>query len=490
MTELYCDESSGIIRDLRKSLMDKEGGYSQDTVQEIFRGVHTLKANSSMMMFESLAELSCVLETLLHCFRGGGQRLQDGYRFEKVISSYLDFFENELENLAEGQPPHNTAQELRSEIKAYVEEVLSHMTEDEKKQYHERMKRPRRKIYYIASAADDSPEQKPIQAADTDNSEGKHDIAGKEPAAATEATVPEDDTIGGKESISGGISAEEKRAAAGIIPAAEKETAEGGSPIARTPSIAGMVTQVKKKKYMVSEDAREKIFQASRELLCIIGNVECLDLGQDAARSLARQMEKLRKVQIGLEDVKKELSNTNFVPVARKIEIVVDEMSQKLRKPVTLLVHGEETLVESGMREKISGALVHIIRNAIDHGIEDIETRERLGKPPMGLVKLHFFMRDGRLKITVKDDGRGIDTKKVLESARVNHLLDKPEEQYTEKEIYSLMLKNGVTTSDHVGEYSGRGVGMDVIKHNVEKLGGKLKISSKRGKGTSITMKF
>ncbi len=484
MTELYCDESSGIIRDLRKSLMGKEGnGYSQDTVQEIFRGVHTLKANSSMMMFENLAALSYALESLLHCFRGEGQRLQDGRRFEKVISNYLDFFESELKNLAEGQPPRNTAQELQNEMKAYVEEVLSHMTEDEKKQYRERMKKPRRKIYYIASAADDSPEQKPIQTTDTDNIEGKHDMAGKEPAAITEAIVPED-AVSQKESISGEAPAAEKKAAA------EKETAKRELSMSQAPSMAGIVTQVKKKKYMVSEEAREKIFQASRDILRIIGNVECLYLEQDAAHSLAKQMEALRKVQTDLEDVKKELSNTNFVPVARKMKILADEMSQKLRKPVTLLVHGEDTLVESGMREKISGALIHIIRNAIDHGIEDMETRERLGKPPMGVVKLHFFMQDGRLKITVKDDGRGIDTKKVLESARANHLLDKPEGQYTEKEIYSLMLKNGVTTSDHVGEYSGRGVGMDVIKHNVEKLGGKLKISSKKGNGTSIMMKF
>ena len=183
-------------------------------------------------------------------------------------------------------------------------------------------------------------------------------------------------------------------------------------------------------------------------------------------------------------------SSTDFVPVAKKMEIVVDEMSEQLHKPVKLLVKGQEIPVGSELREKISSALIHIIRNAIDHGIEDSETRERLGKSPMGLVKLRFSTEDGRIKVSVKDDGCGIDTEKILKAAQEKNLLTKPADEYSEREIYGLMLLSGITTTAVANEYSGRGVGMDVISHNVSEMGGKLKISSKKGLGTTITMKF
>ena len=94
------------------------------------------------------------------------------------------------------------------------------------------------------------------------------------------------------------------------------------------------------------------------------------------------------------------------------------------------------------------------------------------------------------MEVSVKDDGAGIDTKEILKAAQKNGSLEKPAEQYTEKEIYKLMLRSGITTTKKANAYSGRGVGMDVISHNVEELGGKLKISSKKGIGTTITMKF
>ena len=201
-------------------------------------------------------------------------------------------------------------------------------------------------------------------------------------------------------------------------------------------------------------------------------------------------LDRLEDILQKLDEVKKKLSSTNCVPVAKKMEIVVDEMSASLDKPVHLSVKGEKTLVDPEKREKISSALIHIIRNAVDHGIEDMETRERLGKSPMGLIKLRFSVENGVLKITVKDDGSGIDTQKVLETADKQHLLTKPKEEYKEKEIWDLLLYSGLTTSEKVGEYSGRGVGMDVINQNVKELGGKLKISSKFGLGTTVTMKF
>lgn len=437
MTEMFYDESSGILCDMRKSLMKKpEEGYGQEVVEDLFRGVHTLKADSAMMLYEQMAALSSTLESLLYCFRGGEKRIEDTKRFSDIISEYLDFFESETDKLPQGKIPDGDAQELEQKIKEYTTEMTDQMPEDEKAEYHQKISKSRRQVFYIASATDSN-----------DSSKSKE--SDKEKGAA--------DDSGSQKESSAALDFKKKR---------------------------------KKKKFIISSDARDKICQASRDLLRLTDTLEYSHTEDGRIVVSERQLRKLRRIQGELEEAKKELVNTDFVPVARKMEIVVDEMSDELGKPAKLLVKGEETLVDSEKREKISGALIHIIRNAVDHGIEDMETRERLGKSPMGLIKLKFGTENGNLEVSVKDDGAGIDTKEILKAAQKNGGLEKPAEEYTEKEIYKLMLRSGVTTTKKANAYSGRGVGMDVINHNVEELGGKLKISSKKGIGTTITMKF
>lgn len=439
MTEMFYDESSGILCDMRKSLMTKpEEGYGQDVVEELFRGVHTLKADSAMMLYEQMATLSSTLESLLYCFRGGDKRIEDTKRFSEIISEYLNFFENETDKLSQGKVPDGDAQELEQKIKAYTTEMTDQMQEHEREEYHQRVSKPRRQVFYIAGATENNGV----------SSESKED---------------------GKENV---------------VTAGESGSKRDSS------SAADFKKKRKKKKFIISSEARDEICQASRDLLRLVDALEYSYTEDGRIVVSDRQLKKLRKIQGDLEEAKKELVNTDFVPVARKMEIVVDEMSDELGKPVKLLVKGEETLVDSEKREKISGALIHIIRNAVDHGIEDMETRERLGKSPMGLIKLRFGTENGNLEVSVKDDGAGIDTKEILKAAQKNGSLEKSAEQYTEKEIYKLMLRSGITTTKKANAYSGRGVGMDVISHNVEELGGKLKISSKKGIGTTITMKF
>ena len=441
MTEMFYDESSGILCDMRKCLMTKpEEGYGQDVVEELFRGVHTLKAESAMMLYEQMAALSSTLESLMYCFRGEGKRIEDTKRFSDIISEYLNFFETETDKLPQGKAPDGDAHELEMKIKDYTTEMTDQMQDDEKAEYHQKISKPRRQVFYIAGATDD-----------------------KKDSSAPKETAKE-----------------------------EKEPKEEQPPVSQkeTPSSDNFKKKRKKKKYIISTDARDKICQASRDLLRLADALEYSHAGDGQIVVSENQLKKLRRIQGDLEEAKQELVNTDFVPVARKMEIVVDEMSDELGKPVKLLIKGEETLVESEKREKISGALIHLIRNAVDHGIEDMETRERLGKSPMGLIKLRFGTEDGNLEISVKDDGAGIDTKAVLKAAQKNGGLEKPAEEYTEKEIYKLMLRSGVTTTEKANAYSGRGVGMDVINHNVEELGGKLKISSKKGIGTTFTMKF
>lgn len=442
MTEMFYDESSGILREMRKGmLLGKETGWEdQEAVQEIFRGVHTLKADSAMMLYENMADLSNRLESLLYCFRGEGKKVTDADRFERIVDAYLDFFEQETDKLTKEIFPNGEASELEEEIKKFTEEITAGMEEEEAVEYQKEISKPSRQVFYIASASD---EEMP-------------DLGSGIPSE-VEPEVREEQTA----------SEEEKEQEE------EKNVAKGS-----------------KKKYMISGEDRERVCQSARDLLRLIDNLEYSFGSSEEGCISKEQLERLKAIQNNLTEVKNALVNTDFGPVAKKMVIVVDEMSEQLQKPVKLVVKGEDTLVDSERREAISGALIHLVRNAVDHGIEDMDTRERFGKSPMGLIKLRFSTEDGHLKVSVKDDGAGIDTERILEAAKRNNLLTKEPEEYTEREIFNLMLVSGLTTRKEANEYSGRGVGMDVINHNVKAFGGKLKISSKKGLGTTITMKF
>lgn len=467
MTEMFCDESSEILRNMRKTLLGVKDStsYEQEVVQELFRGVHTLKADSTMMLYESMSELSNVMESLLYCFRGGNKRVTEVERFNTLITGYLDFFEQEIDKLADGRKTDGTAEALEQEIKIFTSEIIAKMSEEEAEEYQKNISKPKRQIYYIASASD-------AEVPEVNEKKKKAALDRKAIEKVSPEMTVSETAVPAKKADSQNVEASKSKK----NDAKRKESDES--------------TKLRKKRYIISEAERQLVSQSVRNLLRIIDTLE-YELGNDESGTFTRkQLERLQDVYADLELVKKELVNTDFVPVAKKMEIVVDEMSEQLHKPVKLLVKGQEIPVGSEQREKISSALIHIIRNAVDHGIEDSETRERLGKSPMGLIKLRFSTENGRLKVSVKDDGSGIDTEKVLKAAQEKNLLTKPAEEYSEREIYGLMLVSGVTTTEVANEYSGRGVGMDVISHNVSEMGGKLKISSKKGLGTTITMKF
>ena len=466
MTEMFCDDSSEILRNMRKCLLGAKGSdsYGQNIIQELFRGVHTLKADSTMMLYEDMSELSNVMESLLYCFRGENKKVTEVERFDMLVIGYLDFFEQETDKLAQGGKADGAATALEQEIKLFTSEIIARMSEEEAEEYQKNISKPKKQIYYIASA---SPEEVP-------------EIKEKRKRTVSEPVISEKKQSERKEEQAVPVVKE---------PAASQHIKESKkSDVKRNDG--DDAAKHKKKRYIISEAEKQLVSQSARNLLRVIDNLE-YELGSNESGTFTRkQLERLQNIYADLELVKKELVSTDFVPVAKKMEIVVDEMSEQLHKPVKLLVKGQEIPVGSELREKISSALIHIIRNAIDHGIEDSETRERLGKSPMGLVKLRFSTEDGRIKVSVKDDGCGIDTEKILKAAQEKNLLTKPVDEYSEREIYGLMLLSGITTTAVANEYSGRGVGMDVISHNVSEMGGKLKISSKKGLGTTITMKF
>lgn len=173
-----------------------------------------------------------------------------------------------------------------------------------------------------------------------------------------------------------------------------------------------------------------------------------------------------------------------------KMHRIVRDMSKKLSKEVELEVIGEETEVDKNIIEHISDPLMHLIRNSIDHGIEENEIREALGKERVGKVTLEAKNSGSDVLVIIKDDGKGLDKEKILKKAKANGLLWKNEDDMTEREIYNLILLPGFSTKEKITEFSGRGVGMDVVVKNLQSVGGSVNVNSIMGKGTMITLKI
>jgi two-component system chemotaxis sensor kinase CheA len=212
------------------------------------------------------------------------------------------------------------------------------------------------------------------------------------------------------------------------------------------------------------------------------------DLKLDNFTKSARQ---LRKLTTELQDI---VMSVRMIPVAgvfTKMNRVVRDMGQKLGKDVQLVTIGTDTEIDKTIVDSIQDPLMHIVRNSMDHGIEpDANDRIQLGKPRQGTITLKAEHTGSEVVITISDDGRGMDPEKILSSAKEKGLLTKPESEYTKKEILLLTLLPGFSTKEQVTEFSGRGVGMDVVTKNIEKVGGTVYISSEVGEGTVTEFKI
>ncbi len=153
------------------------------------------------------------------------------------------------------------------------------------------------------------------------------------------------------------------------------------------------------------------------------------------------------------------------------------------------MVEGEETELDRTIIEKIRDPLVHLLRNAVDHGVESPEERKAAGKAETAIVRLCAFQEEGHIVVTLDDDGRGIDTARVKDASVQKGLIGADEaSRLTDNEVMNLIFVPGVSTSEMVNEISGRGVGLDVVKANIEVLGGSVRVESKLGQGTKFTI--
>ncbi len=208
-------------------------------------------------------------------------------------------------------------------------------------------------------------------------------------------------------------------------------------------------------------------------------------------QNFSKESRQLRKIINDVQDVVMSMRMVPLSTVFFKMHRIVRDMSKQLQKEVNLNIIGEETEVDKNIIEHISDPLMHMIRNSIDHGLEKTEEdRLKVGKSKAGNVTLEAKNSGGDVLIIIKDDGRGINTDVVYEKAKNNGLIDGERSDYTDKELNMLIFEPGFSTNQEVTNYSGRGVGMDVVNTNLQSVGGSVDVISEQGVGTQFILKI
>ncbi len=205
----------------------------------------------------------------------------------------------------------------------------------------------------------------------------------------------------------------------------------------------------------------------------------------DDGSTLTRNLTQLGRITKELQHTAMSLRMVPVKPTFQKMERIARDLSRECGKKVSFSVSGEDTEIDRSVVEEIADPLVHMVRNAMDHGLEDPEGRVAAGKDEVGNVALHAYHQGSNMVIELTDDGRGIDANKVLAKAKKQGLVGE-NHGLEEGEIYQLIFHPGFSTAEKVTAVSGRGVGMDVVKRNIEKLRGKIEIESTLGKGSTF----
>ncbi len=193
-----------------------------------------------------------------------------------------------------------------------------------------------------------------------------------------------------------------------------------------------------------------------------------------------------------IEELRDNVMNIRMVQIGetfRKFERIVRDISRDLKKEVELLIKGGETELDKNLIDNINDPLMHLIRNSLDHGLEDPEDREAAGKPRKGTILLNAFHDTGSIVIEISDDGKGLGKDKILAKAVERGLANKAQ-YYSDSDIYHFIFEPGFSTAEKLTNISGRGVGMDVVRRNIEALRGTVDIDSTEGKNTIISIRL
>ncbi|MDT8900681.1 chemotaxis protein CheW [Anaeroselena agilis] len=523
MLEMYIFETTQLMEQLEQVVLANEkSGFSQEDVNEIFRIMHTVKGSSAMMLFDNISALAHALEDAFFFLRESKPDKVDYPKLADLVLAGIDFIKNEVEKIKSGAEADGDVDELKSGVQQLLADLKNHggapetitttRPVEDQKYYIGPQKEAQSKEYYQArvffqdgcqmeniraytvvhglKALADEIAYSPHNIIDDD---GTADLIGKEGFLVTFSTRKSDEEV--REYFNRTIFLKELDLAKVQDNPFKSENGEQAAAQAKAPAAVGCEDreQANAPQSMVSVHVTklDRLMDLMGELVIaeamVTQNTDLKDLELDNFQKAARL---LGKITGELQDI---VMSVRMVPLATtflKMQRVVRDMCKKLDKQVELELIGEETEVDKNIIERISDPLMHLIRNAVDHGIEPAGEREAKGKRPAGQITLEARNAGSDVLIVLRDDGRGLDKEKILARARENGLVQKNESELSAKEIYSFIFLPGFSTKERVTEFSGRGVGMDVVTKNIASVGGSVYVDSEQGAGTTITLKI
>lgn len=533
MLEMYIFETSQQLEQLEQAIIvaEKSGEYSQKAINEIFRFMHTIKGSSAMMLFNTISILAHSIEDLFYFLRESKPEKVDFSLLSDLILEGVDFIKIELEKIKCGDTPDGEADSLILKINDLLLQLKSLNSDAIVK---EKPVSKKKQQYYIAPEKKESYEAANQYKAIISFQDGcemeniraytiVHNLAefveeiffipkdilendesvnyirenGFEIYFRTDKTYDEINhylmqTIFLNELKLSKIDDEMEN----IFPIKEVVTSTN---VIKMPEIHDGKEDMHKDGAAVSSQSiisvnvekLDKLMDLVGEMVIaeamVTQNPEIIDLEIDNFQKAARQ---LHKITSELQDMVMAIRMVPLSTTFTKMNRIMRDMCKKLGKEVELKVIGEETEVDKNIIEHISDPLMHLIRNSIDHGIEDNAERIRIGKERVGTVTLEAKNSGSDVLVIIRDDGKGLQKEKILQKAKENDILEKNENDMTDKEIFNLILLPGFSTKEKITEFSGRGVGMDVVLKNLESVGGSVSVDSILNKGTTITLKI
>ncbi len=477
--EDFLIEAFELIEQIDQDLVELENNPEDlELLNRIFRVAHTVKGSSSFLNFDVLTELTHHMEDVLNKARKGELKITPDVM--DVVLESIDL----MKALLYGIRDNGNDTDVGIDIKDICN-----------------------KLDAISSGEEVSSEEETVE---EDNSTQEEVEQESEPEEEVDYSNMSDEEVEAEiERLLAEKKAEKKKKKASK-PAKEPEKQHSSTPAAEKK--APSATPAKKAAAPVKKATASTIEQTIRvevkrldHLMNLIGE---LVLGKNRLLKIYDDVEERYEGEKFLEELNQVVSSvsivttdlqiavmkTRMLPIAKvfnKFPRMVRDLSRELGKAIELKITGEETELDKSIVEEIGDPLVHIIRNSCDHGIEDAETRKLKGKPETGVIELKAYNEGNHIVIEITDDGKGLDPDMLKHKSLEKGLITEREaDNMSDKEAFALIFKPGFSTAAQVTNVSGRGVGMDVVKTNIEKLNGIIDIDSEIDKGTVIKLKI
>lgn len=520
--DMYLFESTSLLTQLEELLIEaeKNGDFSENDINEIFRIMHTIKGSSAMMSFDVIMNVAHKMEDIFFFIRDTGISKINKELIPQLFNLMFfssDFLTTEVNKLQNAQELTQSGDELYSIIDDFLQKLNNKPKEaySVSSQVIDKTNFPfginlsfepgigmehirgfmllnaldSEGISYISNPdnLDQNPDTADIIAEDglvimlqnPEDAESAINILTDQP------NIHSYELLDLSSDVSNAL--DEEPAVAEIQQPTEniiQNLIKSNEPITKTSTKQSLISVNLSKLDALMAVVGEIVITES--MVTSSSDLDGLELTN--FNNSARQ---LRKLTDELQDIAMSLRMVSVSGVFNKMNRIVRDMNLKLGKNVDLEIYGEETELDKSIIDSIGDPIMHIVRNSMDHGIEkDSNDRVLHKKSEKARIRLSAKHAGSDVIIKIEDDGKGIDPEIILAKAKKNNLLTKPESEYTKREILSLLMLPGFSTNDNVTEFSGRGVGMDVVKKNIEDIGGSVSLSSELYKGTTTTLRI